>query len=386
MRIWHTSDWHLGRTFHQLDLRASHAAYLTHLVEAVQREAIDVVLLAGDCFDRVYPPLSAVSQLHEVLRELTRHTTVVITSGNHDSPTRLGMLAGLTCERLHLITTIEAGTTPLVLTGRDGHQIALCALPYLGVDASRRELAAADGSLPERSHQAVMDAAVARICANLEPLRATYGSIPVVIAAHAFVAGARASQSERDIRIGGLDRIAANTFDPANPSYVALGHLHRPQDITGGSCPIRYSGSPLALSFSEATDVKSSTIASITADSLTLRQIPAPVTHPLREIRGQLEELLTLEIDADTWVKAVVRDNVRPPRAWAQLRERIPGLVVLSWEPEEPQATDFSLPQATRNQPLAVAEAFFAHVRPQATLSESEAALVRAAYETVREQ
>lgn len=386
MRVLHTSDWHLGRTFHQKDLTASHQDYLDHLLTLVQREAIDVVLIAGDCYDRVYPPITAVSQLHETLTKLADHAHVILTSGNHDSPERLGFLSGLTCERIHLRTTIAAGCTPLVLAGRDGQEVAFCALPYLSIDASRRELRDEHGELPPRNHQAVIDATMTRLVANVEALRAKRGEMPLVISAHAFVAGARASDSERDISVGGVDRIAASSFDAAKPSYVALGHLHRPQNVTGGSAPIRYSGSPVALSFSELADHKSSTIVEISQEDVQLQVVDAPVRHPLHQLRGTLSEVLQMRVPADAWVKVILTDTLRPPHAYQQLRDAFAGLVVLTFEPEGAVASDFSLPEETRRQPLAVADAFFAHVRGGEPLSKAQAALVRASYEQIREE
>lgn len=386
MRVLHTSDWHLGRTFHQKDLTASHQDYLDHLLDLVQREAIDVVLIAGDCYDRVYPPISAVNQLHETLTRLSDHAHVILTSGNHDSPERLGFLSGLTCDRIHLRTTIASGCTPLVLRGSDGQEVAFCALPYLSIDASRRELRDQAGELPPRNHQAVFDATMTRLCAEVERLRAQRGEIPLVISAHAFVAGGRASDSERDISVGGVDRIAASSFDAAKPAYVALGHLHRPQDVTGGVAPIRYSGSPVALSFSELSDRKSSTIAEINQDGVQLRIVDAPVRHRLYQLRGTLSEVLQQQVPSDGWVKVILTDTLRPPHAYQQLREAFAGLVVLTFEPEGEVASDFSLPEETRRQPLAVADAFFAHVRGGEPLSEAQAALVRESYEQVREE
>ncbi len=186
--------------------------------------------------------------------------------------------------------------------------MGLYGIPYLLPDAVMADLGA------ERSHTSVLAAAAARIRADA----AVRGIDRTVAIAHAFVTGAVASQSERDIRVGGIGDAPASVFDGF--SYVALGHLHGPQQIrAGGSATtIRYSGSPLAFSFSERTQAKSVTLAEIdAAGQVAVTQLPAPVPRPLREVRGKIDDLLAradgdLADLAGAWVKVVLTDTVRP--------------------------------------------------------------------------
>jgi exonuclease SbcD len=159
----------------------------------------------------------------------------------------------------------------------------------------------------------------------------------VVIAAHAFVSGAAPSESERDIRIGGIGDAPASVFGPA--AYVALGHLHGPQVAGSGAGTVaRYSGSPLAFSFSERDQRKSVTVVDIdAAGTVGTELVPAPVPRPLREVRGRIDDLLARPDRADlaeAWVKVVLTDPVRPAAPMERLRAAWPHTLMLDFEPE----------------------------------------------------
>ena len=228
MRLLHTSDWHLGRTLHGVDLLDHQAAYLEHLVDVVRAEQVDAVVVAGDVYDRAIPPVEAVTLLSETLARLAEHTTVVVTSGNHDSATRLGFGSALMRDRVRLRTRVAGLAEPVVLPDDDG-DVLVYGIPYLDPDFARVELA--DGPEPlARSHEAVASAAMRRIRADLA--RASGSARPrSVVAAHAFVIGGAPTESERDIRVGGVDQVPAGVF--AGADYVALGHLHGPQTVVG---------------------------------------------------------------------------------------------------------------------------------------------------------
>ena len=425
MRMLHTSDWHLGRTLHGVDLLEHQAAYLDHLVELARSERADAVLVAGDVYDRAVPPVEAVRVLTEALVRLAEVTTIVLTPGNHDSAVRLGFLSPLLTGRVRLSTALAGVGTPVVLPHADG-DVRVHALPYLDPDQARRDLApAASGGSPggdragegpetvgsdvaddlpgdedaaadardagpvllARSHEAVMTAAMDRVRADLDrhPGRS-------VVMAHAFVVGGEPSESERDIRVGGVDSVPAGVF--AGVDYVALGHLHGPQTIRFPShgaheaVPVlRYSGSPLAYSFSERHHEKSTTLVDLgPAGVRSVEAVPAPVPRRVSEVVGRLEDLLA-GIGAPyvgDWLRVTVTDDVRPPDLYARLRERFPHLLVLEHRPAARPASGAALVTAARD-PLEVLGEFVEYVTG-APPTPAEAAALRTAHERVLEQ
>src|SRR5262252_5694842 len=253
MRLIHTSDWHLGRTLHGVSLLEHQEVFLDWLVgQAVARE-VDAVLVAGDIYDRAVPPLEAVTVLDRTLTAFAEAAIhVVLISGNHDSYVRLGFGSALS-ERagIHLRTRVADIGRPVILTDAHGGA-GIYGIPYLLPDAVMDELGA------ERSHASVLAAAGERIRADAT----ARGLARTVVLAHAFLTGAQACESERDIRVGGIGDAPAAVL--AGCSYLALGHLHGQQQVPvpGSSTTARYCGSPLAFSFSER-HAKSVTLAEI---------------------------------------------------------------------------------------------------------------------------
>lgn len=325
MRLLHTSDWHLGRSFHRVGMLDAQAAYVDHLVETVRSERVDVVLVSGDVYDRALPPVDAVELAGSALRRLvSTGVRVVMISGNHDSAPRLGFAAGLIdAAGIHLRTDPAGVGTP-VLIGDDHGGVALYALPYLEPD-----LVCPGWGLDRRSHQAVLDEAMCRVRRDLAARPAGTRS---VVLAHAFVTGGRASESERDISVGGVQHVGLATFDGFD--YAALGHLHGRQTLAEG---VRYSGSPLAYSFSERSHLKGSWLIDLGAAGVDRTEfVPAPVPRPLASVRGTLHRLLTDTAHSaaeSAWVQATVTDERRPRAAMDQLLRRFPHLLALSFEP-----------------------------------------------------
>jgi exonuclease SbcD len=326
MRLLHTSDWHLGRTLHGASLHEAQREFLGWLGDTAAEYRVDAVLVAGDVYDRAIPPTDAVTLLDEALVALSRTgVQVVLTSGNHDSAIRLGFgsklheLAGV-----HVRTRVADLATPVVLTD-DAGPVGVYGLPYLLPDAVMAELDA------ERSHAGVLSAAVARVRNDA----ARRGLARVVVVAHAFVTGARACESERDIRVGGVGDAPASVFDGI--TYAALGHLHGQQSITAR---VGYSGSPLAYSFSEAGHVKSVSLLDIdAAGAVRVEPIAVPVHRPLAEIRGRLDGLLVragtdLSGTAEHWLKVVLTDPQRPRAPMERLRQVWPHTLVLDFDPD----------------------------------------------------
>ena len=388
MRLLHTSDWHLGRTLHRCDLREAQAAHLDHLVDVVRSERVDAVLVAGDVFDRAVPPVDAVALYDDALVRLREAgARVVVTSGNHDSASRLGVGARLVdAAGVHVRTRPQDCGAPVVLTDEHG-EVAVYGLPYLEPDAVRTLLPPGPGGAAEvpRGHAGVLERALS--CVRHDLSRRSARS---VVLAHAWVTGGQVSESERDIRVGGVGDVSAWLFDGID--YTALGHLHGAQVLRPG---LRYSGSPLAFSFSEAAQVKSSELVELDARGLArVERVPAPVPRRLSTLRGALADLLAdpgLQAQERDWLSVVLTDAVRPEDAMARLRSRFPHVLVLDWQPEGAVADErtYGARVAGRDD-LAVVTEFVRHVRAGGSTSdvgtadETERALLAQALEAGR--
>jgi exonuclease SbcD len=340
MRLIHTSDWHLGRTLHGENLLPAQDDFLRWLLDEAVRQQAGAVVVAGDIYDRAVPPVDAVRLLDAaLLRFAQARIPVILTSGNHDSAVRLGFGAGLSeAAGIHLRTAVADLARPVLLADEHG-PVAVYGVPYLLPDAVMADL-----GVPARTHEAVLAEAARRIRADA----AARGVGRTVVAAHAFVTGGQPAESERDIRVGGVADVPAGVL--AGFSYVALGHLHGAQRAgpppgPPGSPLIRYSGSPLAFSFSEKDHVKSVTLVDIDgAGQVSATMLPTPVPRPLREVRGRLDDLLAgagphgadprLADLAGSWVKVVLTDTVRPAAPMERLREKWPHTLVLDFAPE----------------------------------------------------
>ncbi|MEO9323930.1 exonuclease SbcCD subunit D [Nocardioides sp. C4-1] len=323
MRILHTSDWHLGRSFHREGMLTHQATYVDHLLEVVAAEQVDLVVVSGDVYDRALPPVDAVRLADDALVRLAHsRATVVVSSGNHDSAHRLGFSARLIdAAGVHLRTDPAGVGTPVVVHDEHG-PVAVHAIPYLDPHA-----VAGPWSLPVRSHQVALDEAMTRVRADLAGRQGTRS----VVLAHAFVAGAQPSDSERDISVGGVARVPTSVFDGIH--YTALGHLHRPHAIDDR---LRYSGSPLAYSFSEAGQRKGSWLVDLAADgSVRAELVEAPRPRALARLRGTLDDLLAdpaLAVHETAWVEATLTDTHRPAHAMDRLRRRFPHALLLGFE------------------------------------------------------
>jgi exonuclease SbcD len=350
MRLLHTSDWHLGRSLHPEDPRDAQAAFVDHLFGTVRDERVDAVLVAGDVYDRAVPSLDAVQLCEEALtrlRETGAH--VVVISGNHDSARRLGFGSRL-LDGSGVFLRTQPTLEPVVLG-----DVPVYAVPYLD-------------PAPLSEH-----------------LRAVAAVAPpyAVVMAHGWVAGGAASDSERDITVGGVGAIAPSLFDGF--AYSALGHLHGPQVIGEG---LRYSGSPLAYSFSEAAHRKGSWLVETGTTGLQrVDFVPAPVPRRLSALRGELADLLAdpaLAEQERDWLTVTLTDAARPEEAMARLRTRFPHVLVLTHEPwgvirsEETYAA-----RVTGRTDLQVSTAFVEHVRGT-PVEEAEALLLQQALEAVR--
>ena len=376
MRLLHTSDWHLGRSFHREDLLVAQALFVDFLVETVRSEAVDAVLVSGDIYDRALPSVDAVALCNDALLRLaSTGVRVVLISGNHDSATRLGFGAELIdTAGIHLRTDPARCGQPVLLPDDQG-AVAVYAVPYLEPDAVRAEL-----GCEERSHAAVLGAAMARVRADL----AGRPGVRSVALAHAFVTGAEPSESERDISVGGVPSVPLSAFDGVD--YAALGHLHGAQRL---SPHVRYSGSPLPFSFSEEHQAKQLLLVDMTGPPgapVSVESVSTPVHRPLARLRGGLDDLLT----GGRWapyeghyLQVTLTDPARPREPMERLRARFPHVLVLGFAPDgSPGGTTSYAARVRGRNDLEVATDFVDHVRGPA--EPDEAALLEAGFEGVR--
>lgn len=398
MRILHTSDWHLGRSLHGADLMPAFELWCEHLVGLVRERGIDAVLISGDVYDRGVPSTQVVELFNRTLTELSEFTTVVLTSGNHDSPLRLGFGAGLMRDSVHIRTDARRAGEPVEVRSRSGELGALIyPIPYLDPDIERRNLApqGPDGEDPrpedylERSHEAVLRAALDLVAADIAGGAYAGADVARICMVHAFVTGGEASPSERDIHVGGVDNAPSGLFrlgavgGPAL-SYVALGHLHSPQKIGLPGDPLmRYSGSPIAFSFSE-TRAKSSVLLEIEGSRVETELIPAPVWRPVVTLTGTMEELLSPvnSVHAESFARLIVSDPARPTDMSAKLRRAFAHALEIQHQAEA-IAREPRLAQIAAMNPVDVLTDFM-KISGNRELDKNETELVRAVWEQVR--
>ncbi|WP_084306391.1 exonuclease subunit SbcD [Phytopseudomonas flavescens] len=302
MRLLHTSDWHLGQHFMGKTRQAEHQAFCTWLIEQVREHRVQVVLVAGDIFDTGSPPSYAREQYnHFVVALRDTGCQLVVLGGNHDSVAMLGESRTLLAQlgtRVIPGVGVQLQDQLLVLADADGQPAALlCAIPFIRPrDVLRSEAgqSAADKqlSLQQAIHahyQALFELALAR--------RAELGvALPIIATGHLTTVGASASESVREIYVGALEAFPTSSFPAAD--YIALGHIHRPQKV-GGLEHIRYSGSPIPLSFDEARQQKEVLLVEVDEGGLHgVRALPVPRFQALQSLRGSLKTLPALLAEA----------------------------------------------------------------------------------------
>ena len=405
MRILHTSDWHLGRTFHGASLLDEQAEVVDRIVALTEEHGVELVIIAGDVFDRAVPPSPAVELFDGALARL--HATgaaVVAISGNHDSGPRLGVHDRLLNQMgVAVRSQVSRLAEPLVLDhpADGGPAVAVYLVPYLEptvdgprllasetaetetdrAETDRAETVRAETVEPRRStHDRVTRSATAAIRRHL----VTLPGVRSVVVAHTFVAGGAVSDSERDLSVGSVERVAVEAF--AGFHLVALGHLHAPQEVDGAR--VAYSGTPLPYSFSEEGQAKSVRLVDLAADgSVAATVLPLGVGRPLRTVTGTLEELLSrpdLAPDEAARVRAIVTDPHLPNQAMARLRQRFPHAVELRHQPAgtspvaRRSAADLQVLEA--RSPLDLALTFWAE-QQGAEATEAEARLLARAIE-----
>ncbi|WP_375437199.1 exonuclease subunit SbcD [uncultured Hymenobacter sp.] len=300
MRVLHTADWHLGQRFISGHERTDeHRHFLDWLVETVQAQRVEVLVVAGDIFDTGSPSNQALELYYSFLLNMrgTNCRDIVVVGGNHDSPATLNAPARLLRHlRVHVVGCVPDCFEDQVLvlddtTGKPG--LVVCAVPFLrdrdvrlsvpGETAEERETRIKQGIADHYGRMAEVE--------QVWQLK-DFG-LPVLATGHLYAAGAAPSDSERTIHVGNLGQITADHF-PEIFDYVALGHLHRPQRV-GGREHIRYSGSPIPLSFSEVDHPKEVLLLEFGGGKLqTLEALPVPSARRLVRFHGALDEVILL--------------------------------------------------------------------------------------------
>ncbi|MEH6570711.1 MAG: exonuclease SbcCD subunit D [Halioglobus sp.] len=318
MRLLHTSDWHIGRQLHGVSLLEDQAHVLDQIVEIAEREAVDAVIIAGDIYDRAVPPAEAVKLLSNTLNRLCRDLgkQLILIAGNHDSGDRLGFGSDLLGSAgLHIIGPLKSDVAKITLE-KNGHEVDVFGLPYAGPLTVRQVLGA-----EVSSHEEAMSALLDKVHEASSKDRST------VVVAHCFVDGAAECESERPLSIGGADRVSASLFQPF--SYAALGHLHGRQ--YQGSEHVRYSGSILKYSFSEANHHKSITLVDIEpSGQVDTCYVELEAIRDLRIVEGSLEDILArgkTDTRPDDFILARISDTESIIDVMGKLREVYPNVL-----------------------------------------------------------
>ena len=329
MKVLHTSDWHLGRGLGNYELLEDQAKAIKFIVDEAIKRQVDVFIVAGDVFDRPTPQPEQIKLLNDALTRLFDAGIVsIITAGNHDSAGRLAAYANLLKENVYICGSIADTGKPIIHKDEHG-DVAFYPLTFLYPDQSIETFAKLGQGEIQRSHQSVHEHAMALINADLK----TRINTRAVVIAHSFVTtygtkakleevdgfeienGATVSESERDISVGGVQTVTADTFDGA--SYVALGHLHGPQKISTQKSKtlLRYSGSPIRYSLSEKNHKKSFAIVNINSNPVLtdddIEIVPIPQTRGMATVKATCAEILSGKFKAnqDDFVELIITDE-----------------------------------------------------------------------------
>ncbi|MCO7204512.1 exonuclease SbcCD subunit D [Microbacterium sp. CnD16-F] len=368
MRILHTSDWHIGRTFHGHSTLDALRGVLDELTAQVRAHDVDVVIVAGDVFDSATPAAACYTLLSDALRGIAdAGARVVVTSGNHDSAARLGFQAGLLRDGIHVLTDADAVGTPLTIDDAHG-PVHFYGIPYLEPALLRHRWEGV------RTQAAVLGRAMDLVRADL----AERGGRSVAIA-HCFAAGVEPTPHlERDIQQGGLDVVPLSTFDGVD--YMALGHIHGRQRLAENVC---YAGAPLHYSFGEGDKPRGSWLVDLDADGLsTVEWLALPVPRRLVTLRGPFADILADEAYADAedaWVCVEYTDDLPEADPLRRLQQRFPFCAKVVHAPAVVRQGDrqsyVERVRAARTDRELV-EAFLSHVREGQGATEREAEIL----------
>lgn len=326
LRILHTADWHLGKVLRDRPRDEEHGKFFTWLLDLIQTEEIDVLLISGDLFDSPNPSTAAQQLYYNVIRDIRqrRQCTVIVTAGNHDSPSHIDAPKRL----LRALSTEVVGSAPedpadtlIYLPDREHPMVAIAAIPFLRDRDVRR-------GRPGEGEDEIRSALIAGISgyyqAAAEAHQRNAPGVPLIGMGHLTISQGHRCDSEREIHIGGLGALGADRFSEEY-RYIALGHLHGPQ-AHGAQQRVRYSGSPIPLSFSEATHQKEVVILHVEGNELRVEPRAIPSFRRLIRLSCEgdaIEQTLLAINPGETllppWIELTVTGTITPE----EIEERI---------------------------------------------------------------
>ena len=321
MKFAHISDLHLGKRIHQFSMIEEQKYILEKIENIVKEEKVDGILIAGDIYDKIYPSAEAVALFDSFLVHLAKEEIrVFVISGNHDSPERIAFLGELTKEAGVHLSKVYDGQAEVVEMRDEFGKVNIHLLPFIKPVHVRH-------FFKEEEIVNYTDA-MAVVVKNMN-LNTTERNILV---AHQFVTGAKRSDSE-EISVGGLDNVEAVVFEDFD--YVALGHIHRAQNMGNGK--VRYSGTPLKYSFSEWQDEKTVTIVELKEKgSVEIREIPLIPQHDMVKIRGMFIEVMNplnfRGLDVNSYLHVTLLDEMDVPEAFHRLAAVYPNLMQMEYD------------------------------------------------------
>lgn len=325
MKILHTGDWHIGKLVHGIHMTEDQRYILNGLIALIDQEKPDVLVIAGDIYDRSIPPVEAVELLDETLSTILMayKIPVIAIAGNHDSPDRLGFASKIMKDNgLFIKGKLEIEPTPIVLEDEFG-PVHFYVVPYTEPAVVRHQLK--EESI--KDHDSAMKAILDRIECTMDK------AVRNVCVTHGFITGTESletSESERPLSIGGTDVVNVDYFKGFD--YTALGHLHRPQKVK--SDRVRYSGSLMKYSFSEAMQKKSVTLVEMDGKgTVEVEQIELTKLRDMRVIKGELENLLDEQVygeaNTDDYIMAILTDRGELLDPISKLRAVYPNILKL---------------------------------------------------------
>lgn len=374
MRILHTADLHLGRQLHGFSLEEDHAVILEQILDALKTHQPDLFIIAGDVFDRPAPPASALRQFNGFIAQARAacDAGIVMCAGNHDSADRIEAMAILANPAHDLIRGSLLPQEPaLVLQDTDG-PIAVSALPFAYEHAARACFNDPEIASPEDVLRAQIAAARPQV-----PTGARW-----IVVAHGFVAGGESSDSEKALtRVGGVEYVSAKVFEGAH--YVALGHLHRPQQA--GASHLRYSGAPLAFGFDESNCNKSLSLVEMDASgTVDIALLPLTPKRRLCSVEGKLSDLESAP-ESDDFLRVVLTDSTPQIDPMKRLRTRFPNTCLLSYARDAKElrnSSDVAQRKSMLSDPAALIDEFLQDTRAEGT-SAPEADLIAKALDAL---
>ena len=362
MRILHTSDWHIGHRLYEQDRIGEHRQFLDWLLTKIKEKEVDVLLVAGDIFDTALPSSEATNLYYRFLFRLysETHAHAVITAGNHDSPMRLtAPREFLQMGRVHVVGEIDSESDIIMLQNGES-TVAIAAVPYL----SENEI------LPHVS----LETNVEKTERYREAIKQLYQGyvdripreIPKILMGHLVVHGGEESGSERIIQIGGSTAVRISDL-PDGIDYMALGHLHRPQSVRGASYPIQYAGSPLPMTFKEASYQKKVYLFDLAKSSDNrLTELTIPVFKELCRVCGNYDQVMLQANAADEdWTEKYIEVQLIGQKVGDQdkIRDAFSnrgGQVLLIRPPEvQSYAPNPSIPELSETSPEDVFAEFY---------------------------